>query len=37
MHVRSSLHLKYLEVEILALRYLDVKLLFCEDLRHGKD
>jgi len=28
---RSSLHLKYLEVEILAVRYLDVKLFFCED------
>ena len=27
---RSFLYLKYLEVEILALRYLDVKLLFCE-------
>ena len=31
MHVGSSLDLKYLEVEILALRYLDVKLLFCEN------
>jgi len=37
MHVRSSLDLKYLEVEILALRYLDVKLLFCENQGYGKD